>query len=1070
MSTKINNSNNIYNFPFLNKKLNKKSQKQIQTNVNSANGVNGANEDENVLNELENENDKIFNYNTFINYLKEFEKSDKSNLNNELLEFNINNPNYQPNSVKKADQQITQLYIIPELYILYSKLYSSFQERQTTTFDFLDSFDDFYRLSQYTFSHENPNIRSINKLIRDNSDKKKNNNLQILFDDYKKILTDIKDYQNENIIIISKLIDLIKKFKNISLSQKTNISELKKKINNLFSGLQNMFKDKNDFNVSSSQIQNTMFSNILGINEYKDFIIFFQKNNNFTNINSLQNSNKINNLDFNSLNNFLNALKEELNDFNNKTIYFKQTDDLSEIKTETTKRSNYLEQINRLKIILIDISTLYFKIFKKNINSSTKNFLEIINILNNKESKFTQFNELLKNIQLIDSELKYDAIQNEQIINKNILQNYIDLKKQKDEEKQKTLEEKKNYIKTNIIDKKKELIKKLNDLKNLLNNLLVLNVKNNINSQSDELLTFLSKWFDIIIKIKCIELSLIFILIKESSLNSENLICDELKDFKIDQNLQMEMRNRITETFNNINTYYTSFIEDIKIKIEDTKNQIDLIENELKSLKDEPRRLNEEIQKEERIINPETQKIKEAETKIQKFKSDKKQEEAKPSRNLSKISQIDFSIETEEQKISNSRLLLNEAIPKKKDLTIQKLKIESKIAELNKTKETLSQQDNNYKSFKSELIRDGNEIRKDKLKDIVEKINDIYIIVARIYGLHLEFEKKSKEIQKTSSQNDLISLFEKDTLYIKMNRLIEVNVIKKRIKGTNIVENNSTKRGLKRYSLTLNKSVQNFKTNTLPILIEYFNEKLKYHNEKESILSAFTFNNASILKLPESLYKNLESQKLELNPLLQNLNSTTLNSSSSSSTNISTRNTSFNSTSTKTSQYGRSTYGGSNINILQKNKINETEKKKNKEINIYLEAIDKKLDILKNKLTSNENYQNRLNIFINTIDSYDKTISEKILDKLLKIQKMNNPQYKFIFAQQIRFIIRRLFKIQQFTKNLKSIFEKNNSFNLVNNFYITDLFLMYLSLNIVFYNFISCIHSKPIKNKSSMNY
>ena len=52
---------------------------------------------------------------------------------------------------------------------------------------------------------------------------------------------------------------------------------------------------------------------------------------------------------------------------------------------------------------------------------------------------------------------------------------------------------------------------------------------------------------------------------------------------------------------------------------------------------------------------------------------------------------------------------------------------------------------------------------------------------------------------------------------------------------------------------------------------------------------------------------------------------------------------------------------------------------------------------------------------------------------------------------------------------LEKISKENNSFNFVNTYYTTDLFLMYLSLNIVFYNFINCVQSKPPKNKLKMN-
>jgi hypothetical protein len=78
----------------------------------------------------------------------------------------------QPNLNSK--QKIARLYVIPELYTLYSKLYQSYILRQNFIFSYLYTFEDFYRLSQFYFSHENPNIRSINKLLRENLKKSEN--------------------------------------------------------------------------------------------------------------------------------------------------------------------------------------------------------------------------------------------------------------------------------------------------------------------------------------------------------------------------------------------------------------------------------------------------------------------------------------------------------------------------------------------------------------------------------------------------------------------------------------------------------------------------------------------------------------------------------------------------------------------------------------------------------------------------------------------------------------------------------------------------------------------------------
>lgn len=1004
-----------------------------------------------------------------------------------------------------TNTKITDLYLIPELYIMYSKLYHAFQERQKSTFDFLDSYDSFYRLSQYSFSHENPNIRSINELIRNTAEKKKSNNNLILFDDYKQILTSVQEYQTENEQIILKITELVRTFKRIGERQKGNIVELKRKLTNLFTSLKTLFTNKTYFNTSNSPStpQHEMFSTILKNSEYKNFINFFQTTPSFDNFNSLTNTSKIDDLTFTTLNNFLNNLKDELNDLT-KNVYFDK--DSKEIQTELAKRAGYLSDINKLKSIMEEISFLYFKIFKKNISSTSKNIINIYKILTDKESKFLKFNQIIQKIQAINSELNYDKSQNEKIMKNNILENYVSLKKEKNEEKKLLLEQKKNEIKTNIIDKKKKLINELNELSDELNKILILNIKNNVNSQNEDLIKFLSSWIKIVIKVKCIELNLIIKLIKENE--EEDSICKSLKDYKLDQNLQMTLRNTIIETFNNINSYYTSFVEENKNQKETLSYKIEQLTTENTSIKDEPTRLKNEIDKEERTMKDEKSKYEGAIGKIKAVEPKISTLETKQSTSFltsgesNTLSRHLSEKQTEETKRDEAERLLKDARTKRKDLLTQRLKVESRIEEIKKSKETLDQQLKNIEALGKELIKDGNEIRKDRLKDLVQNINKAYVSAAQVYGLTINFEKKAKELEKKSSQNELISLFTEDSLFKIMKRLISVDVINDSVRGTNIVEPNRTKDGLKRYRIILNKSVENFKTNTVPFLIKYYEEKLQYHNDRDSILSTFTFNVGNLSQFNQSSYKRFEPLNLEINSFLINLSGNSTTSPQSSSSSSSSKSQEFLQPNSGVSKYGQALYGGTNVQgqvqtqtpnppnknatpvvpsveVVQKNVANvanlankpknAVSNKKNKQ-SIYLEAIDKKLDILKNKLSPNSNHQNRVNIFIKTIDEFDKNLSEKILEKLKKIQKMNNPIYKFIFAQQVRFIIRRFYKINEFIDKLSKISKENNSFNFVNTYYTTDLFLMYLSLNIVFYNFINCVQSKPPKNKLKMNY
>ena len=63
---------------------------------------------------------------------------------------------------------IASNYVIPELFILNSKLYQSYVKRNNLIFSYLQNHEDFYRMSEFYLSHENPNVRSINKLLREN--------------------------------------------------------------------------------------------------------------------------------------------------------------------------------------------------------------------------------------------------------------------------------------------------------------------------------------------------------------------------------------------------------------------------------------------------------------------------------------------------------------------------------------------------------------------------------------------------------------------------------------------------------------------------------------------------------------------------------------------------------------------------------------------------------------------------------------------------------------------------------------------------------------------------------------
>ncbi len=1026
MTSNLNNSNsNIYNFPFLNipKIRNNEQNNELTVSTSST----------------------TFTFKNFLENYKGFEENNNSKINNELLEFNIQNKKYQPNPSKKANKQISQLYILPEFYILYSKLYSSFQDRQQSTFDFLESYDDFYRLSQYTFSHENPNIRSINELLRTNDGKTKNMNSELLFTQYEEILNNIKSYQTDNDIIFDNIIELFKTFKNIKDKNKASLKELNNKISSLFTKINTLLTQGASSNLFTSlgSMSNTKNAFNLGINS---------------------NNEKLNSLSFNKINEFIKNLKSDLNNFDSDK-YFNPSSH-NEDTGKISSRKNLLNIINEIEKMLKEISFTYFKCFYKNINNETKSLATLykeIKLLTNPQQNIDNL-QIIKNIQ---NSFREDNLNYDSLINK--IKEYVSLKSKKDEELQVKINKLKESIQKDYLELKENLISKdinkvesILHLKDVLNKNITFSALSLQNSEKNEYISFIIFWIDILIKIKCDELNLIKILMNDKS---EGVDCPSKE--VLNKTSQSKLKNEIYQSLNILNSKFTNILEEIKNKKEDFNSDIKSLESENDSLKiqidsldkilnqpssEYPKGLNSEIS----TVNNTISRL---DGEIKRLEDDERRLAEKFTKQL--------DLEDKKRQRDEESTKLKKFKEKKQEILTQKYKIESKRDENISTIQVYKSIEPNLKTVENDIKKDSNLIRKEKIKSMAEKMNDVFIILARIDGLTKNFEEYAKKLKEKSTQNELIRFFQDDTLYKKMKNLVDTDVIKTKVRGTNVVENNRSKKGVRRYFLRFNKSVESFKSSTLPFLIEYYEEKMKYHNEKQSILAAFTFNVGDLSKLTESTYKNLESQKLELNSLLTNIsvNSTSVNSSSSSSSSSSSGNSS------SVSRYGRSGYsGGANENAGAKNKKNgKNEKNKKNKINIYLETIGKKLDILKNKYSSNLNYQNRIQIFINTIDSFDKSLSEKILKKLYIIQKMSKPVYHFVFAQQVRFIIRRLIKIKQFIKNLENS-STNNSFNLMSTYYTTDLFLMYLSLNIVFYNFICCIHSKTSKINNSMNY
>lgn len=101
-----------------------------------------------------------------------------------------------PGPIEK--RMIAENYVLPELFILNSKLYQAYVKRNNLIFSYLQNHEDFYRMSEFYLSHENPSIRSINKLLRDNQTKSVDNAAAQWIDEMKILFEKVQKLQTEN--------------------------------------------------------------------------------------------------------------------------------------------------------------------------------------------------------------------------------------------------------------------------------------------------------------------------------------------------------------------------------------------------------------------------------------------------------------------------------------------------------------------------------------------------------------------------------------------------------------------------------------------------------------------------------------------------------------------------------------------------------------------------------------------------------------------------------------------------------------------------------------------------------
>lgn len=992
--TSINNPK-IYNFPILNKP-------PIISSNNPVLGINnGSNETSNSL-----------NFNSFI---EDYESFEERSLENALININIQRREYQPTNYKIAQRQISQMYILPELYILYSKIYSSFFLRQNYTFDFLSTYDDFYRMTQYDYAHDNPNIISINELLKMNADKKTDNNMTQLIKDFGDIVESIKSYGNDTNNIMQNINDFMVVMKRILDKKYNNEKTLETKIKQLMTKLKDIFRNTTEFEkYFETSKNNPLVEKIRNIN-----------------LNSNKNEQK--ELTFSSLNSLIMSMNNDLENLNNFTTF-----------NSGTKRgqSEYRSLLNTIMKLFEEIQFLYFQTYYKNLSSNQDSLLNI----KSNDSESNKINEFIQEIQQISILLRSENSSVDSLLKS--ISEYIDILLKKDEDLKSQLDTKKKNIDVQIKNRK-ELIEKINAIKESFKNL------NRINKNKNTAFNFINKWFDLLLSIKCKELKCIFVLIGDKN---DFEPCKSINE--IDKTKRDEFKNNVSTSFSNIRTYFKSISDVIKNKTKEFES--DLIEiKQLLDLTKIPETNKRELEQLNQEIQNLNGKIRNIDREITRSSL------SSNNRRLSTSEQDRIVSERRDERKRDYEAQLNPKLDRQRELEIQQTLAGQKIIILRDKETFLTQSINTLKQLNQSITTDANDFVVDKMKVLIENIFNIFTIYARVYKLSDNLIKKKDKL--TTSEDPSLKFFKIDTLYTTMQKLLDIEPIMNRRANRPEMENR-TKSGLKRYRLRVKRTMDNFKKVLVPRLIEYYKEKERYFNEQDSILAAFSLDIASLVpKMNESSVKNLNADSLSLGPLVNRFNFSnqpqTTSSSSSSPSSYSNKSQIQTASPIQQSRYGMA-YGGANINASKtpQQKVNI----KNPVI-IYSEYCGKILQGLINKISSNINYLNRVNTFKIMFNKFDKIISDKILRHLLIIFNSKNLEYNFPFAEQVRFIVLRYSNINQELKNIQNNYNKNSSFNFMQNYYLTDFFYMYLVLQLTFYNFIMCIKPKFNPNTSHLS-
>lgn len=544
---------------------------------------------------------------------------------------------------------------------------------------------------------------------------------------------------------------------------------------------------------------------------------------------------------------------------------------------------------------------------------------------------------------------------------------------------------------------------------------LMEDLKKNKNKNNGENLSFYIIYLQSLQFIKCIEINIITLMIGKK-FNSASPECDkrEIKSdfdiFKVNSRKQtLRKRSSLENSINQL------------------KKQKDESSSNLSILTQQVKELNKEIE--------------ELSGKIENLGKDKNTKTAeKSSINTTITSTTRSGASANPANLEKQRILGEQLANIEKELTAKNQALENKRGDL-KTK-NLQITEINTKSTEFDKVISSKEKELKSFSEtsgaLFNSMGALYPDIYRIFNTFDMMQKKKDEMDKKKSNNRLLQSMQNDMLYKEVNALLSVESL-----------------GGSRYKLKIGRSAKDFKKR-ISVLKKYFDGKNKFYENRNSILSALTFNINSVV----SAFTNETPKNLSFN----NKNFADIFTSNKSAPSVQPV---YNPQS-----YAQPAFGSpapmayapqqpalpqqpvSPMGYMGRGGASEMNAKKPEQKSIasyeFITILDKVFEDLTSKVRSNEVYENRLKVFLKFLDQRDRELNEEILAKLNRVEKINKPEYEFLFPAQIRFITRRVLRIKEFMNT-----PRNNSE--MKHVYMTDFILMYFSLHYILSNFLDLI-------------